>query len=79
VKPVYVAGHHRMAWKHPGQEIRDGQVFTQPWSAPASEKARGIPDRVIYYPCPHDRGPPHVAPRRLRSGEAYGAPASARP
>jgi hypothetical protein len=41
--------------KHPDQEIPDGQVFTQPWPATASEKARGIPDRVIYYQYRHDR------------------------
>ena len=41
--------------KHPGQDIDDGQVFTQPWPAMASEKARGIPDRVIYYQYRHDR------------------------
>ena len=40
---------------HPGQEIPDGQVFTQPWPATAAEKARGIPDRVIYYQYRHDR------------------------
>jgi len=41
--------------KHPGQEIPDGQVFTQPWPATSAEKARGIPDRVIYYQYRHDR------------------------
>ena len=41
--------------KHRGEEIPDGQVFTQPWPATASEKARGIPDRVIYYQYRHDR------------------------
>jgi hypothetical protein len=41
--------------KHPGQQIPDGQVFTQPWPATTSEKARGIPDRVIYYQYRHDR------------------------
>jgi hypothetical protein len=41
--------------KHPGQEIPDQQVFTQPWPATAAEKARGIPDRVIYYQYRHDR------------------------
>ncbi len=41
--------------KHPGQEIPDGQVFTQPWPATAAEKTRGIPDRVIYYQYRHDR------------------------
>jgi DDE family transposase len=40
---------------HPGQEIPDGQVFTQPWLATASEKTRGIPDRVIYYQYRADR------------------------
>ena len=41
--------------KHPGQQIPDGQVFTQPWPATAAEKARGIPDRVIYYQYRADR------------------------
>jgi transposase len=41
--------------KHPGQEIPDGQIFTQSWPATDSEKARGIPDRVIYYQYRHDR------------------------
>jgi hypothetical protein len=30
-------------------------VLTQPWPASSSEKARGIPDRVIYYHYRHDR------------------------
>jgi hypothetical protein len=29
--------------KHPNQQIPDGQVFTQPWPATTSEKARGYP------------------------------------
>ena len=37
------------------EEIPDGHVFTQPWPATAAEKARGIPDRVIYYQYRHDR------------------------
>ena len=41
--------------QHPGQEIPDQQVFTQPWPATTAEKARGIPDRVIYYQYRHDR------------------------
>ena len=41
--------------QHPGQEIPDQQVFTQPWPATSAEKARGIPDRVIYYQYRHDR------------------------
>ena len=30
-------------------------MLTQPWPATSSEKARGIPDRVIYYQFRHDR------------------------
>jgi hypothetical protein len=41
--------------KHPDQDIGDGQVFTQPWPATSAEKARGIPDQVIYYQYRHDR------------------------
>ncbi len=40
---------------HPDQAIPDGQMFTQPWPASSSEKARGIPDRVVYYQYRHDR------------------------
>ena len=40
---------------HRGQDIPDGHVFTQPWPATTAEKARGIPDRVIYYQYRHDR------------------------
>jgi hypothetical protein len=40
---------------HPGEEIPDGHVPTQPWSATSTEKARGIPDRVVYYQYRHDR------------------------
>jgi Transposase DDE domain len=40
---------------HPGQDIDDGQIFTQPWPATSSEKTRGIPDRVVYYQYRHDR------------------------
>jgi transposase len=40
---------------HPGEDLPDGQVLTQPWPATSSEKARGIPDRVIYYQHRHDR------------------------
>ena len=40
---------------HPDQDIPDGQIFTQPWPATSAEKARGIPDRVIYYQYRHDR------------------------
>ena len=40
---------------HPDEQIPDGLVLTQPWPATSSEKARGIPDRVIYYQFRHDR------------------------
>jgi hypothetical protein len=41
--------------KHPDQAIPDGLVLTQPWPSTSSEKARGIPDRVIHYQFRHDR------------------------
>jgi Transposase DDE domain len=41
--------------KHPGEQIPDGLVLTQPWPATSSEKARGIPDRVTHYQFRHDR------------------------
>ena len=40
---------------HPGEAVPDQLVLTQPWPATSSEKARGIPDRVIYYQFRHDR------------------------
>jgi hypothetical protein len=41
--------------KHQDEAIPDGLVLTQPWPATCSEKARGIPDRVIHYQYRHDR------------------------
>src|SRR4029077_12707022 len=41
--------------KHSGEAIPDGLTLTQPWPATSSEKARGIPDRVIYYQFRHER------------------------
>jgi hypothetical protein len=41
--------------KHPDEAVPDGLVLTQPWPATSSEKARGIPDRIIYYQFRHDR------------------------
>jgi len=41
--------------KHPDEAIPEGLVLTQPWPATSSEKARGIPNRVIYYQFRHDR------------------------
>jgi hypothetical protein len=40
---------------HPGQDIPDGTIFTHTWPATSSEKARAIPDRIIYYQYRHDR------------------------
>ena len=45
----------RWRQQHPGQDIGDGHIFTQPWPATSAEKARGIPDRVIYYRYRYDR------------------------
>jgi hypothetical protein len=41
--------------KHPDEDILDGHIFTQPWPASSTEKARGIPDRVIFYQYRADR------------------------
>src|SRR6202158_6253632 len=41
--------------QHPDQAIPDGLVLTQPWPDTSAEKARGIPDRVVYYQFRHDR------------------------
>jgi hypothetical protein len=43
----YQAGKWRKA--HPGEEIPDGRVFTQPWPATAAEKARGRRDKAFCY------------------------------
>jgi hypothetical protein len=48
--------------RHPGQDIPDGLVLTQPWPASSAEKARGTADRVVYYQYRHDRA------RRTRRG-----------
>ena len=40
---------------HPDEAVPDQLVLTQPWPATSSEKARGIPDRVVYYQFRHDR------------------------
>lgn len=40
---------------HPDEAVADGLVLTQPWPSTSSEKARGIPDRVIHYQYRHDR------------------------
>jgi hypothetical protein len=51
--------------KHPDEPVPDGLVLTEPWPASSSEKARGIPDRVIHYQYRHDR-----ARRNLRGIDA---------
>jgi hypothetical protein len=40
--------------EHPDEAIADGLVPTQPWASTSSEKAHGIPDRVIRYQYRHD-------------------------
>lgn len=39
------------AWRkaHPGHEIPDGHVFTQPWPAGEKERDQGRRDKVTYY------------------------------
>jgi transposase len=41
--------------KHPDDAVPDGLVLTQPWPSTSTEKARGIPDRVIHYQYRYDR------------------------
>ena len=41
--------------RHPDQTVPDQLVLAQPWPATGSEKARGIPDRLVYYQFRHDR------------------------
>ncbi len=45
------------AWRreHPGEEIPDGQTFTQPWPATPAQKDRGRRDKTIYYQYRADR------------------------
>jgi hypothetical protein len=47
--PHVVAQWHR---EHPGQDVADGQVFTQPWPVGPAGNRR---DQVIYYQYRHDR------------------------
>jgi transposase len=42
--------------EHPGQDLPDGQVFTQPWPAAGAQKAAGRRDKTIYYQYRADRG-----------------------
>ena len=68
VVPYAVAQWRR---EHPGEQIPDGHVFTQPWPATAAQKARGRRDKVIYYQYRADRGP-----RAGVAGPAGGCPVS---
>jgi transposase len=43
----YVISSWRKA--HPGEEVADGQVFTQPWPATEKQRAQGRRDKVTYY------------------------------
>jgi hypothetical protein len=50
--------HAIAQWRreHPGQDLPDGQIFTQPWPAAGADKARGRRDKMIYYQYRADRG-----------------------
>jgi transposase len=50
--PYVVAQWRR---EHSDKQIPDGHVFTQPWPASTTEKARGRRDRTIYYQYSADR------------------------
>jgi len=52
-EPYAVARWRR---EHPGQDLPDGQVFTQPWPATGAQKAAGRRDKTIYYQYRADRG-----------------------
>jgi hypothetical protein len=51
-EPYAVAQWRR---EHPGQDLPDGQIFTQPWPATGAQKARGRRDKTIYYHYRADR------------------------
>jgi hypothetical protein len=52
-EPYAIAQRRR---KNPGQDLPDGQIFTQPWLATELQRARGRRDKVIYYQYRADRG-----------------------
>ena len=52
-EPYAVAQRRR---EHPGQDLPDGQVFTQPWPAAGAQKAAGRQDKTICYQYRADRG-----------------------
>ena len=52
-EPYAVAQWRR---EHPGQDLPDGQVFTQPWPATGAQKAAGRRDKMINYQYRADRG-----------------------
>ena len=67
--------------EHPGEEVPDGHVFTQPWPAGPKDKRR---DQVIYYSYKADRGPEDLARDRRagnqgRQGGGRAGPGQAQP
>jgi hypothetical protein len=52
-EPYAVARWRR---EHPGQDLPDGRIFTQPWPAAGAQKAAGRRDKTIYYQYRADRG-----------------------
>ena len=52
--------------EHPGEQIPDGHVFTQPWPVGPNGGRR---DQVIYYQYRHDRARARCAGSMSRSGK----------
>ena len=50
--------HAVAQWRreHPGEQIPDGHIFTQPWPATQAQKAAGRRDKTIYYQYRADPG-----------------------
>ena len=57
-EPYAVAQWRR---EHPGQDLPDGQVFTQPWPATGAQKASRPPGQDHLLPVPRRPRPPHPA------------------
>ena len=55
-EPYAVAQWRR---EHPGQDLLDGQVFTQPWPATGAQKARGRRGQGHLLPVPRRSHAPH--------------------
>jgi hypothetical protein len=41
--------------EHPGEQMPDGLILTQPWPATDKQKAQGRRDKVVYYQYKADR------------------------